>query len=283
MNPAAKGDGAQGGVSPVQFDQHHHAVQVAGVRRGEADAAFAHLQAEHVDLLTDDVIHGADDVPAQARPGVDREHRGNVLGVDGRPGADVAAGPLDLGDGQRFVAAQILGGQQQLGVEPAELQRLFVAAAVLVLDAGRGAEVAGGGIGRIGLHVGPSQLGAGHGQVDPDLGLGLEGRLQSDSQPLLLDGLGLPHRLAQIDAIRFLADIEGHDRAVAHPRVQAAEFELIIGQGFGAELQRLQPVVEGKIPLMRGAAQFRPAPFQGLEMMRPQETVLRTSPPVNVA
>jgi hypothetical protein len=88
---------------------------------------------------------------------------------------------------------------------------------------------------------------------------------------MLLDRLGLLDGVAQIETIRFVADSKGDDRAVSHPRVQTPDFELIVGQRLGADLQRLQTVVKREIPLMRSATQFRPVPFHGLEMVRTQE------------
>ena len=77
--------------------------------------------------------------------------------------------------------------------------------------------------------------------------------------------------LAEVKPIGFLPRLEGDQRPVAHPRVQAANLKMVIGQGFRAELQGLQTIMEGQIPLVARGALFGPVPFQCLKMLRPQE------------
>ena len=98
--------------------------------------------AEDFDLLADEVVDGADDVPAQGRPGVAGQHRREIAGVDQRDRLALP-GPLNLGDRQHLVAGQVLRREQQPHVQRPQLHFLVVAAEALVLERLDGLDVAG--------------------------------------------------------------------------------------------------------------------------------------------
>ncbi len=147
MHAQGKGQHAQRAVGDVQLREHQQAVQVARLLRYQRDAAVDHLLAEDFDLLADDVVDRADDVPAQRRPGVAGQHRRKIAGVDRGSGLSLAC-PLHLGDRQDFVAGQVLRRQQQPHVQRPQLHFLVVAAEALVLDRLLGFHVTGSFRGR---------------------------------------------------------------------------------------------------------------------------------------
>lgn len=134
--------------------------------------------------------------------------------ICGRAGV---ARPLDLGDGQQLVAAAVLGGKQEPRIEPAELDLLLVAAAILVLDRDHRARVTGVAVGRFVLHIGAAQLRAGDGQENAHGGRTLESLLKPHVE-LLLFRRSRADRLAQVEPVRLLVGFQGDDRPVAHPR-----------------------------------------------------------------
>ena len=119
------------GVCFVQLFEHRDSIEVARVVAIATHAAARNLLAENFHLAADDVEQRPHDVAAQRRPAIDRHHRGNVIDVQFRASFAFARS-FDLGDRQQFETRQVLRGEDQLDTHLAELNFLFVPAAIFV-------------------------------------------------------------------------------------------------------------------------------------------------------
>ena len=133
MNSLREGDHTHHGLGFQQLRQHHQPVEVAGFGTREANAPVDGLLGQHLHLAADEVVDAADDVETERLPGIDRQHRREKVGVDLGGGLAIG-GAANLRDRQQFEARQILGGELERDIQPAELDLLVVAAGSVVLQ-----------------------------------------------------------------------------------------------------------------------------------------------------
>ncbi len=133
MHTAGERQHTQGAIRFVELREHQHAIHIARVTTFETDAAARDLLAEHIDLLTDHIVHAPHQIASQPGPRVDRDHRRNVVGINPRHGL-LFARTLHLQQGQNFVARQILRREHDPRGKRLEANLLIVATETLVLN-----------------------------------------------------------------------------------------------------------------------------------------------------